>query len=57
MAKVRLDGAGILTISGQLEAAPVPQHVAVDQKAKSRDLGSPSHHPLIARHTPRRPTF
>jgi hypothetical protein len=57
MAKVRLNSAGILTISGQLETAPVPQHVAVDEKAKPGSLTRTSDHPLIARDVEGSPTF
>jgi hypothetical protein len=57
MSKVRLDGAGVLTISGQLEAAPVSQHVAVDEKAKPGGLAGTSDHPLIARYAERCPTL
>jgi hypothetical protein len=57
MAKVRLDGTGVLTISGQPEAATVAQHVAVDEKAKPGYLAGTSDHPLIARSAERCPTF
>jgi len=57
MPKVRLDGAGVLTISSQFEAAPMPQHMAVDAKAKLGRLTCTSNHPLIARDGERRPTF
>jgi hypothetical protein len=36
MPKVRLDGACVLTIRSQLETAPVPQHVAVDEGQTGR---------------------
>jgi hypothetical protein len=57
MAKVSLDGAGILTISCQFESAPVSQHVAVDENAKPGGPAGTSDHPLIARYAERCPTF
>ncbi len=48
MPKVSLDCAGVLTIGSQLEAAPVTQHVAVDQEAESGSLPGTGDHPLIA---------
>jgi hypothetical protein len=51
MAEIRLNSSGILTVSGKLEAAPVTQHVAVDQNAKPARFASTGYHPLIAGHT------
>ena len=54
MPEIGLDCSRILTIGGELEAAPMPQHVRMDQEAELGDHASTGDHPLIARHAERR---
>src|SRR5262245_36668250 len=57
VSEIGLDCTSVLPIGGKLEAAPVTQHVAVDQKAKPGGLASAGNHPLITCYAEQRPTF
>src|SRR5262245_3700274 len=57
VSEIGLDCTSVLPIGSKLEAAPVTQHVAVDQKAEPGGLASAGNHPLIACHAERRTTF
>ena len=48
MAKVVLDCPRILAVIGELVAAAMAQHVAVDQEPEPRSLARPRNHALIA---------
>jgi hypothetical protein len=43
-----LNGSRILTVIGQLVAAAVPQHVAMNRERKACGLARAGNHPLIA---------
>ena len=57
MAKVVLDCPGVLAVVGELVAAGMPQHVAVDEEREAGSLTSPCDHALIASHAQRRQAF
>ena len=50
MTEILLDRASVLPVVGQLVAAAMAQHVAVDEKPEPGGLANPSHHALIASH-------
>jgi len=50
VAEIMLNRSRVLPIVGQLVAAAVPQHVAVDEKGKPRCLSGSGQHALIATH-------
>jgi hypothetical protein len=52
-----LDGPRILAVIGELIAAAMPKHVAMDEEGKACGLARASHHTLIARHGERRSTL
>ena len=54
MAEIVLDRPRVLAVVGQLVAAGVPQHVAVNEEGKARSLTSTSDHALIPGHAERR---
>src|SRR5262245_61635252 len=49
-----LDCPRVLAVVGELVAAAVPQHVAVNEEREARGLASPCDHALIASHAQRR---
>jgi len=54
VAEIRLDGAGVVSVIGELVTAAVAQHVAVDQESELGGNPGPGHHPLIAGDAQRR---
>jgi hypothetical protein len=54
VAKVVLDSPRVLAVVGQLVAAAMTQHVAMNEKTKPGRLARPRNHTLVARHAQRR---
>jgi len=48
MAKVMLNGSGIVAVVGELVAAGMAQHVAVNEKGEPGSLPGPGNHALIS---------
>jgi hypothetical protein len=57
VAEVVLDRPGIVPVVGQLVAAAMPQHVAVDEEWEAGNLASAGNHALVAGHGQRRQTL
>ena len=55
--KVVLDSPGILAVIGQLVAAAMAQHVAMNEKTEPGRLARPRHHALVASNAQRRPAL
>jgi hypothetical protein len=55
--QIMLDRSGVLTVVGQLVAAAVAQHVAVDKKPELGRLAGPGNHALVAGDAERRPAL
>jgi hypothetical protein len=49
VAEIVLDSASIVAIIGELVAACMPQHVAVDEEAKASSFTGPGDHALVAK--------
>jgi hypothetical protein len=52
--EIVLDRSSVLAIIGELVAAAMPQHVAVNEEAEPHGLARPGNHALIAGHAQRR---
>jgi hypothetical protein len=50
MTEIVLNCPRVVPIIGELVAAGMPEHVAVDQEREARSLAGTGNHPLIARH-------
>ena len=57
MAQVMLDSSGILAVIGQLVAAAMAQHMAVDEEPEPRCFTGTRNHALIASNAQRRATL
>jgi hypothetical protein len=57
MAKVVLDSPRVLAVIGELVAARMAKHVAVDEEREARRFASPRNHALIACNTQGRQTL
>ncbi len=57
VAEISLDGARVVAIIGELEAAGVAQHVRMSEEREFRGDARPGHHPLISGDGQRRAAF
>jgi hypothetical protein len=48
VAEIGLDGASVVSVVGELEAAGVPQHVGVNEEGEFRSHARPGNHALIS---------